>query len=181
MSARVLVMWAELRDALRVRPPARLRVACAIGLAATLLAPRSIGATAQGPLTQVVDSWVLPPRGGWLEVRDGTRVLVLEGDVADRGFAEGFLCADELLECFTEFALGHVVARRPVAWDLVVLPRVCARFVFEADTRRWAEGVVAGAGITLYRCVADLGARTLGLERSTDTGWRPRITLGFGP
>ena len=36
-------------------------------------------------------------------------------------------------------------------------------------------------GITLYRCVADLGARTLGLERSTDTGWRPRITLGFGP
>jgi hypothetical protein len=34
--------------------------------------------------------------------------------------------------------------------------------------------------ITLYRCVADLGARTLAVERSTDTGWRPRVTVGWG-
>jgi len=34
--------------------------------------------------------------------------------------------------------------------------------------------------ITLYRCVADLGTRTLEVERHTDVGWQPRVMLGWG-
>jgi hypothetical protein len=132
-----------------------------------LTAP-SIAASLQGPLTRVVDGWALPPRGGRLEVREGTRVLHLEGDVAERGFAEGYLCADELLECFNEFALGHVVARRPLAWDLIVLPGVRARFEFGDDTRRWAEGVIAGATLARRERGADLTLAPLGRALGVD-------------
>jgi len=151
----------------------RLWVPCALGLIATLVAPPAAGARAQGPLTQgpltqVVDGWTLPPRGGRIEVREGTRVLYLEGDLAERGFAEGYLCADELLECFTEFALGHVVAQRPAAWDLLVLPGVRARFEFPAETRGWAEGVVAGARIARRQRGADLTLTPLGRALGVD-------------
>ena len=80
-------------------------------------------ATAQGPLAPAdvrFEGFVVPPTGGSIERWDGTAVLHLEGDLAERGFAEGYLCAEELLACFHEFALDHAVAGRAKAWELLV-------------------------------------------------------------
>jgi hypothetical protein len=41
----------------------------------------------------------------------------------------------------------------------------------------WALLGEASASITLYRCVADLGAGRLGVERHTEEGWQPRVEL----
>ncbi|MEZ6015790.1 MAG: hypothetical protein R3F49_11790 [Planctomycetota bacterium] len=123
-------------------------------------------AAAQAP---ALEAWSLPPRGGRLEVVAGTRVLHVRGDEVERGFAEGYLCADELIECFNEFALGHVVAGRPELWDLLVLPAVRSQFEFPSATRSWSRAVAAGVRIArlergLGPALAPLGRELTGAD-----------------
>jgi hypothetical protein len=115
---------------------------------------------AQGPLAPSEvrhEGFAVPPTGGRLERIDGTLVLHLDGTLAERGFAEGYLCAEELLECFHEFALGHAVGGRAPAWDLLLLPLVRSRFEFPEDTRAWARAVATG----VHAARAERGATAL--------------------
>lgn len=123
----------------------RAGLAVALGLAVLGAAERA--AATQGPVAaapRAFEGFELPPTGGRLEGREGGRVLHLAGGLRERGFAEGYLCAAELLACFEEFALGHVVAGHPKAWDLVIRSAVAKRFVTPDSTQEWAAAVVVG-------------------------------------
>ncbi len=78
---------------------------------------------------------VLPPSGGRIEDLEGARVLHLSGSLLERGFAEGYLMADEILACFREYALGEVTAGKPLLWDFMIRPVVLTRFTFEQGVR----------------------------------------------
>ncbi|MEL6716741.1 MAG: hypothetical protein AAFP86_23390, partial [Planctomycetota bacterium] len=79
--------------------------------------------------------------------------------------------AEPWIACSNDFrarAGADLGCRRYAAWaDGVERAAVGA-----ADLWRLADD--AGMTITLYRTVADLGARTLSVERHTDDGWQPR-------
>ena len=107
----------------------------------------------------------VPPSGGRLERERGTMILYLTGDsVEARGFAEGYLLADEIMACFTEFALGHVTGGRPLLWDVLLRTVIQTKFAFGDEDRRWAEAVVLGMqrareeGIELGRPDRDIDA-----------------------
>ena len=79
-----------------------------------------------------------------LEDREGTRLLFLSGTVEQRGFGEGYLLADDILACFTGFAIPHVCGEEPKLWDVLIRPGVRARFVIDDATEEWAEAIVDG-------------------------------------
>ncbi len=79
-----------------------------------------------------------------IEERGGTRFLFVAGTVEERGFGEGYLLADDILVCFTEFALPYVTGGAPATWDALVRPGVQLRFTFGDDTLEWAEAIVDG-------------------------------------
>lgn len=128
--------WLPLTLALALSPPA-----------GTSTGPA--GPEDDGPGARPAPVWAtVPPTGGRLETVEGTPVLHLTGPtVEERGFAEGYLLADPILACFREFALGHVVADRPLLWDLLIRPGVAARFTFTEEERRWAAAVVLGMDV----------------------------------
>ncbi len=130
-----------------------MHITSALSLA-VLLATQPLAGTSPKHLAQEVGGspgvkvgpeWaVLPLRGGRLEQMKGTRVLYLKGSIEDRGFAEGYLLGAEIVECFEEFALGHVVGGRPWLWDSAMRRGIRSKFRFDDETRRWAAAVVVG-------------------------------------
>lgn len=140
---------------------ALVRPLASLAVAASLL---TTAAAAQEPAQ--APAWAaVPPTGGHLEVLDGTTILHLTGpSLESRGFAEGYLLADEIMACFTEFALDHVVAGKPLLWEVGIRPTLRMKFAFPPEDERWAAAVVAGMeaareeGIGLGRPDRDLDA-----------------------
>lgn len=79
-----------------------------------------------------------------LESRGGTRILFLDGTVEERGFGEGYLLADDILSCFTNYALEEICGDRVEIWDMLARPGVLLRFSIDDETREWAEALVDG-------------------------------------
>ncbi|MEL6907537.1 MAG: hypothetical protein AAFP22_19170 [Planctomycetota bacterium] len=156
-------MTAALLLALSLAPPAPFTPFAQVPPVAPIAGPPGAeevpdgGPPSVAPAGSDPDWAAVPPTGGRLEVHPGTRVLHLNGpSIESRGFAEGYLLADDIFDCFGEFALDHVTGGAPVAWDLVVRPGIRARFAFGASHERWAEAVVRGMA-------AARGDRGLGL------------------
>lgn len=86
----------------------------------------------------------LPPKGGRLEEREGIRVLHLEGSVLDRGFAEGVLLADEIVDLVEDYAIGYVCQGERLLWEMGARLAATTYFEFDEEDRLWADAVVVG-------------------------------------
>lgn len=85
-----------------------------------------------------------PKVAGRLEAKDGIDVLYLHGTVEERGFAEGYLCAERIRALFRGVALSEKVVPSPGLWSLLVVPRVAQMVDVPPWVGTWAEAVIDG-------------------------------------
>ena len=76
-----------------------------------------------------------PPLHGSIGEVDGLPALFLHGDVQERGFTEGYLCAERIQQLFDGFVLETPLVPFPPVWDAVVRPMLLRR----ADPRLDAQ------------------------------------------
>lgn len=102
-------------------------------------------AIATSGLAQVETAPVEAPRlHGELRTVDGVDVLFLHGTEKDRGYAEGFLVGDRILELVTEFCLSKRVMPRPALWEMGVRLRIGAGMAISKEQRERAEATLQG-------------------------------------
>lgn len=116
--------------------------------APALLLSLWLAAVAGGQATEKgqpkVDPAARAAAAGALETVAGMPVLTLRGPIVERGFAEGWLLADQILDCIDDFALSPQVVPQPELWDAYVKPMVVKAFTFAEPDRAWAAAVVEG-------------------------------------
>jgi hypothetical protein len=84
-----------------------------------------------------------------LEIGEGQNagpidVVFLHGTIEERGFAEGYLFAEEMADMFRRFVLARAVPN-PGLWSLLVRPQVAARVEFPKPLLLWVRSVLEGA------------------------------------
>lgn len=85
-----------------------------------------------------------PSLQGHLEQRDGIRLLYLWGTPAQRGRAEGYLLAEEILDCFRDFMFGAGLHLSPRTWDGAIVPLVRTRIDVNERTAQRLKGLILG-------------------------------------
>jgi len=96
--------------------------------------------------SSVMESNLNPSKGGWLEERDGVRILHLNGSYYDMGYAHGFILRNECLEDlrgFIDFAesYGYSYSDFLGLWD-TVKDYIPAEYIEEM------QGVADGANVS---------------------------------
>ncbi len=135
---------------------------------------------------------------GRLEERDGQRILFLWGTPYERGYAEGFLQAEAIHECFVGYFLSEKLLPSPKLWDLMVLPLVKSRVTVRKRTADRTRGIIAGMNARLpeeERVIQKLGRALvsedlyaaiaavdwIGQFCSSFVAYRTAISEGSGP
>ncbi len=125
----------------------------AVGL---LLICACCSATVADPTVQQVS--------GKIEVVDGLRILRVWGDDFQRGYAHGFLLADDILSLLNAALASQKVLPDPAAWDQRILPFVAERFTF--TDRQTAELEAMLQGIRAARAEKGLRIDAIGRDLS---------------
>ncbi|MBL8898917.1 MAG: hypothetical protein JNM84_14855 [Planctomycetes bacterium] len=79
-----------------------------------------------------------------LETIDGVAVLFLSGTDRERGFDEGFLLCEEMVRLIDGFCLDPAVMPSPLAWKMLIRPRVLKTMDITPRLRERCEGLLAG-------------------------------------
>jgi hypothetical protein len=79
-----------------------------------------------------------------LERIDGVAVLFLSGTDRERGFDEGFLLCEEMVRLIDGFCLDPAVMPSPLAWKMLIRPRVLKTMDITPRLRERCEGLLAG-------------------------------------
>ncbi|MBK9384549.1 MAG: hypothetical protein IPN34_06985 [Planctomycetes bacterium] len=79
-----------------------------------------------------------------LETIDGVAVLFLSGSDRERGFDEGFLLCEEMVRLIDGFCLDPAVMPSPLAWKMLIRPRVLKTMDITPRLRERCEGLLAG-------------------------------------
>ncbi|MEZ6194105.1 MAG: hypothetical protein R3F20_00010 [Planctomycetota bacterium] len=120
-----------------------MRLRCILCFALALILAATILQAQDAPVA--APAWqAVPPVGGKLEEKDGTKILYLWGSPEERGFAEGYLLGEIIFKSVDEFALSRKVLPNPALWDAVVRPLVAKSFVFDDEFKRWSGALHAG-------------------------------------
>lgn len=85
-----------------------------------------------------------PEVKGHTKVVDGLGIVFVHGDLHEQGFAEGFLCAPQIAELFSDFALKNSFMPNPKAWDVALRPQILRSTTFPPALTTWATAVVDG-------------------------------------
>lgn len=96
------------------------------------------------PAVLVAQSVSAPAVKGHTRVVDGLGIVFVHGDVREQGFAEGYLCANQIVELFSDFALHNSFMPNPKAWDIALRPQVERSTTFPPHLTEWATAVVEG-------------------------------------
>jgi hypothetical protein len=81
---------------------------------------------------------------GSLETIDGVRVLRVWGKPAERGYAHGYLLAEDIMAMVSEALLHPKYFPEVQAYESVVRERMIRLMAFQRDRRQELEGVLAG-------------------------------------
>lgn len=79
-----------------------------------------------------------------LETIEGVAVLFLSGTDRERGFDEGFLLCEEMVRLIDGFCLDPAVMPSPLAWKMLIRPRVLRTMEITPRLRERCEGLLAG-------------------------------------
>jgi hypothetical protein len=85
-----------------------------------------------------------PAVKGHTRVVDGLGIVFVHGDLGEQGFAEGYLCAPQIAELFSDFALKNSFMPNPKAWDVALRPQIQRSTTFPSALTTWAAAVVEG-------------------------------------
>ncbi|HHI81161.1 MAG TPA: hypothetical protein ENK02_14435 [Planctomycetes bacterium] len=78
---------------------------------------------------------------GKVILKKGVPFVYLWGSNKSRGFAEGYLRAEAILDSFRSWVLSRI---KPAAWDLIVLPTATRRFHIPKRFQHRATAIIAG-------------------------------------
>jgi hypothetical protein len=79
-----------------------------------------------------------------LETIEAVPVLFLSGTDRERGFDEGFLLCEEMVRLIDGFCLDPKVMPSPLAWKMLIRPRVLRTMDITPRLRERCEGLLAG-------------------------------------
>lgn len=116
-------------------------------------------------ISQADGAGALQPVCGRLSREQGLPVLELWGSPRDAGFAQGYLCAEQIIKLLDEYVLSEEIVPSLDTYRQVIAPQTQTRFSWPAAATAELEGILAGIK-------ARLGdkARSGKLEREIELG-----------